>query len=347
MDLVGYHEKSEETRLDEVAFSHMSIEVGHFYLTDLAKDIAGVEADFKRIAPLVGPFIDSARVQFGTNNIRASTCYLLDDYFQRSLPPDTVIGKLLTAAAAGGVNIDYLVRESGCWESQTLRHGAAVGDRIRVAEMVAARIVEEPALEATGIDEPGLMWRPMGTRKSTAESGWLCNGKRSSEYSQHDALDLKEYEPPEEYGKREHSIFLDVELWNRITGSDGVTTTRWSCPFLASVWQLLRLGMLRHQGRNVVEPELWPAGADWPDTWDALPTVIKLNRDAAPFQAFKTLSMLPKRFLAIEHAVRLILDHIHLDEDVVAQVAALGQAEGIEVSHPVTERVSHLLFDGS
>lgn len=63
--------------------------------------------------------------------------------------------------------------------------------------------------------------------------------------------------------------------------------------------------------------------------------------------AYQTLSMLPKRYLAIEHAVRLVLDHLDLDEDVLAQVVATGAAEDVAVSRKISERLSHLLLDGS
>jgi hypothetical protein len=211
--------------------------------------------------------------------------------------------------------------------------GVPLGEPIPVAEMVAARIVAEPAPPDTG------------RRPPTAQSGWLCNGRRSSEHEPAQAMRGRTYEPPEEFGRREHSIFLDVQLWSTQL-VDGVTVTRWSCPFLAAVWHLLRLGMLRYHGAAVVDPQQWH-GEPWPRRWHEVPPVVQLTPDAAPFAAYQTLSMLPKRYLGIEHAVRLVLDHLDLDEDVLAQVIATGAAEGVVVSRKISERLSHLLLDGS
>ncbi|WP_328393187.1 SCO2522 family protein [Nocardia sp. NBC_00416] len=325
-----YSEATEQPWIAPVPLSHLSIEVGHFYLNDIVGDIDRVKSEFRRIVPLVAAFVESARVRFGPD-VRVSTCYLIDDYFQPDTDPVEILGKLLTAAAESGLTIDYLARESGCWQTSQFVDGVPLGEPIPVAEMVAARIVAEPAPPDTG------------RRPPTVQSGWLCNGRRSSEHEPAQAMRGRSYEPPEEFGRREHSIFLDVQLWST---QDGVT--RWSCPFLAAVWHLLRLGMLRYHGAAVVEPQLW-RGEPWPRRWHEVPPVVQLNPDAAPFAAYQTLSMLPKRYIGIEHSVRLVLDHLDLDDDVLAQTIAAGAADEVPVTVPrkISERLSHLLLDGS
>jgi hypothetical protein len=334
-DTQGYSEATEQPRIASVPLSHLSIEVGHFYLNEITSDIERVTAEFRRIAPLVSAFIESAKVQFGPN-ARVSTCYLIDDYFHPDTDPSAVLTKLLDAAEESGLIIDYLARESGCWRASKFVDGVALGEPIPVAEMVAARIVAEPAPPSTG------------RRPPTAESGWLCNGRRSSEDEHNQAMRRRTYRPPEEFGRREHSIFLDVELWSRHV-VDGVTVTRWSCPFLAAVWHLLRLGMLRYHGGAVVDPQPWRREDPAPRRWPDLPPVVQLNPSAAPFAAYKTLSMLPKRYIGIEHAVRLVLDHLDLDDDVVEQIIARGAAEVPPVAVPrkISDRLSHLLLDGA
>lgn len=329
-----YSEATEQPWIAPVPLSHLSIEVGHFYLNDITGDIERVKAEFRRIVPLVAAFVESARVRFGPE-VRVSTCYLIDDYFQPDTDPAEVLGKLLGAAAESGLRIDYLARESGCWQTSHFADGVPAGEPIPVAEMVAARIVAEPAPPDTG------------RRPPTAQSGWLCNGRRSSEHEPAQAMRGRRYEPPEEFGRREHSIFLDVQLWSTQV-VDGVTVTRWSCPFLAAVWHLLRLGMLRYHGAPVVEPQPW-RGDPWPRRWHEVPPVVQLEPGAAPFAAYQTLSMLPKNYIGIEHAVRLVLDHLDLDEDVVAQTITCGAADPVPVTVPrkISERLSHLLLDGS
>ncbi|MFE7740671.1 SCO2522 family protein [Nocardia sp. NPDC057455] len=334
-DTQGYSEATEQPRIASVPLSHLSIEVGHFYLNDITSDIERVTAEFRRIVPLVSAFVESVKVQFGPN-ARVSTCYLIDDYFHPDTDPSAVLTKLLDAAEESGLVIDYLARESGCWRASKFVDGVVVGEPIPVAEMVAARIVAEPAPPSTG------------RRPPTAESGWLCNGRRSSDDEHGQAMRRRTYQPPEEFGRREHSIFLDVELWSRHV-VDGVTATRWSCPFLAAVWHLLRLGMLRYHGAAVVDPQPWRREDPAPRRWPDLPPVVQLNPSAAPFAAYKTLSMLPKRYIGIEHAVRLVLDHLDLDDDVVEQIIARGAAEVPPVAVPrkISDRLSHLLLDGA
>ncbi|MBF6352100.1 hypothetical protein IU448_24270 [Nocardia flavorosea] len=333
-DTQAYSEATEQPWIAPVPLSHLSIEVGHFYLNDIIGDPDRVRAEFRRIVPLVSAFIESARVDFGPG-ARVSTCYLIDDYFQPDTDPAEILGKLLDAADAAGLTIDYLARESGCWQTSPFADGVPAGEAIPIAEMVAARIVAEPAPPETG------------RRPPTAESGWLCNGRRSSEHEQAMAMRNRSYQPPEEFGRREHSIFLDVQLWSKQVVA-GRTETKWSCPFLAAVWHLLRLGMLRYHGAPVVVPQPW-RGEPWPRRWPEVPPVLQLRPEAAPFAAYKTLSMLPKRYIGIEHAVRLVLDHLDLDDDVVEQVVAAGAADEIPVtvSRKISERLSHLLLDGS
>jgi hypothetical protein len=330
----GYSEATDRPQIARVPLSHLSIEVGHFYPNDITGDIDRVKAEFRRIVPLVSAFVESARVQFGPE-ARVSTCYLIDDYFQPDTDPAEILGKLLAAADETGLTIDYLARESGCWQTSAFADGVPSGEPIPMAEMVAARIIAEPAPPDTG------------RRPPTAQSGWLCNGRRSSEHESAQAMRGRPYQPPEEFGRREHSIFLDVQLWHtRIV--EGVTETRWSCSFLAAVWHLMRLGMLRYHGEPVVDPQLW-RGEPWPRRWHEVPPVVQVNPAAQPFAAYRTLSMLPKLYIGIEHSVRLVLDHLDLDDDVVNQIidCAANDQVPVAVSRKISDRLSHLLLDGS
>lgn len=60
-----------------------------------------------------------------------------------------------------------------------------------------------------------------------------------------------------------------------------------------------------------------------------------------------SMSTLLERYPSIEHAVRLVLDHLDMDEDVVEQTIARGRDEDVPVSRTATERVGHLLLDGA
>ena len=115
----------------------------------------------------------------------------------------------------------------------------------------------------------------------------------------------------------------------------------WSCPFLAAVWQLPRLGLLRHQGRAVAVPVAW--ADEWPGDWERLPAVVRLSADAPPFFAYRTLSILARRFLPVEHAVRTILSQVAVDGTVYRQALDRSKAEGIHLPAEIVDRVEYVL----
>ncbi len=176
----------------------------------------------------------------------------------------------LAEAERAGLSVDYLARESGC----------ATTGKVPVAEAVAGRIVESPP--------PG----SYGLRPPAAQTGWLANGERSPAARAPQAMKrAAAWQPPRETAARRHSVFLDVELWS--DDADGHRT--WSCPFLAAVWQLARLGLLRDEGEAVLVPQPHTA-TGFPDSWDELPSLLRLNAGADPFAAYRTCSVLPTRF---------------------------------------------------
>ncbi|WP_336080926.1 SCO2522 family protein [Nocardia sp. SSK8] len=324
-----FQEATAATRVESVAMSHVSLEVGHFSMDELANRPAAVRAQFQRVAPLVHAFTEIARDEFaeragGRGRVRVSTCFLIDDYFRGTTDPREILPGFLGIAEECGIRIDYLGRESGC-AVVPRRDGS--GSAIDLAQVVADMVVAEPLEDYTG------------RRPPTSELGWLANGRRSSDDEQRAAMDLRDYVPPQELSRRNHSIFLDVEMWRREPDRED---PYWSCPFLASVWQLLRLGMVRFEGRRVAEPadfRDWRT-QQWPDTWALLPSVMQLH-DAAPFAAFRSMSVLPKRYLGIEHSVQQILDHLDIDAGVTAVYTQRAQENRITPTDRISERLAH------
>lgn len=181
-----------------------------------------------------------------------------------------------------------------------------------------------------------------GFRPPVSRTGWLTNGRRTPSHRTSAALDATGavWAPPSETGARGHSVFVDVELWS------GPEDERlWSCAFLASVWQLVRLGLLRHDGQAVLTPTPWDA-EEFPAEWDALPPVVRLNPLATPFTAYATCSVLPARFLPVEHAVRVVLDQVHVESEALRQVAERSAAEGLPVPTAVVDRTSYVFPPG-
>jgi len=192
-----------------------------------------------------------------------------------------------------------------------------------LAELVAGRLVADPPPQTTG-------GRPMAH-----ESGWLCNGVRSPERPLDEAMQpILPWEPPSENAANRHSIFIDVQLWDEETGK-----RTWSCPFLAAVWQLLRLGVLRMRGEAVVEPRVH-TGA-FADSWVDLPPIVALRADAAPFAAYRTFSVLANRFMPIEHAVRTILSQVAIEPAVAEEVTRRASVEQLWLPSEVVDRIEY------
>lgn len=322
LDLPVYSEAGEQSSARQIKLSHLSVEVGHFYMEDLINE-ARIRKQFRRVAPFLDAVTRMQTAEISSGKPRVSTCFLIDDYFHDDTDPAEIIEKLTSIAGDCGFTIDYLAREAGCVDA----------NGVPLAEITAAMLLPEPPVGTTG------------SRPPVQESGWLCNGEGSPTGGSDQAMRPDAWRPPVEFGKRNHSIFLDIELWkNNQVRYDGdlVTQRQWSCPFLASVWQLVRLGALRDgNGEPVAQPQIWPKEAEWPRRWADLPAVIQLNPQASPFSAYRAFSILPRAYLHIEHAVSVILSHLDLDEAVIEQTIKRARQENVRLPVGITERLSH------
>ncbi|GAA0235757.1 SCO2522 family protein [Actinomadura nitritigenes] len=299
-----FTELDAERRLAGVPLSHVSIELGHLYAEDFERGPAYLRDQFERVRPWADALRSAYERRHPGRRPRISTCFLIDDYFTRFGDPAEVIGELTAAAAGCALRIDYLARESGC----------AVAGEVPPAEIVERRLVPDPL---PGTD---------GSRPPLQEVGWLCNGERSAAASADEAMRRPApWRPPRENTARQHSIFVDVELWSERPGGRRL----WSCAFLAAVWQLLRLGLLRYDGAAVATPVTWEG--DLPADWDEMPPILQPNPAARPFSAYRTMSVLDPRFLPVEEAVRTILGQVAIDEEVLRQITDRGSAESIEM----------------
>jgi hypothetical protein len=151
---------------------------------------------------------------------------------------------------------------------------------------------------------------------------------------------VQEWQPPRQNAARRHSVFVDVELWD----VDARGHRIWSCAMLASVWQVLRLGLLRDHGRTVAQPVDVPS--EWPDSWADLPPVVRLQQDAAPFAAYTTVSLLSPRFLLVEAAVRTVLSQFVPESRVVQATIQRAARERVELTDEVVDRIRYV-FSGS
>lgn len=319
-----FQETSAQPRTEAVPFSHLSLELGHLYMEDFAEGPERLYHHFTSVRPWVEAARASVSALADGRPSRVSTCFLIDDYFSRLATPAELLPPLLKAAERAGLTIDYLARESGCARTDPKRPEGG-----GLAEAVLGRLVETPP--------PG----SRGFRPPLGQTGWLSNGRRAPDRRTTAALSAAAvWQPPSETGARGHSVFVDVELWDERTGS-----RVWSCAFLAAVWQLARLGLLRDKGSAVLVPTAWGTAA-FPEDWDALPFLLRLNPSAAPFAAYYTCSVLPSRFLPVEHAVRVVLEQTQVDAGAQAQVVARAAAERCAVPEGVVERTSYVFPPG-
>lgn len=313
-----FQEESAHERIESVGLSHLSLELGHLYMEDFAAGPEHLGELFRQVAPWAA----AARQQCAAEvpgRPRISTCFLIDDYFTQLTSPAQLLPPLFEQAHAAGLTIDYLAREAAC---------ADAGPQLRPADLVAARLVDDPPQGTTG------------TRPPPQHSGWLCNGVRSPQRDLNEAMNADPvWRPPTENGANRHSIFLDVELWKDLP--DG---RQYSCPFLSAVWQLLRLGVLRSDGRPLWTPVEWSGG--YPQSWAELPPVVAVNPAADPFAAYRTCSVLGTRFLPVEHAVRTILSQYMVAPAVTAQLSARVAGERLRLPDELVERIGYAYIGG-
>lgn len=310
--VVEYIEETASPRVAAIPLGHLSIELGHLYMEDFAAGPDRLKLMFRQVAPWVRAAQEACALP-RAKTPRISTCFLVDDYFSQLSPPSEVVPQVVAAAEAAGLQVDYLARESAC---------AVAGD-VDLARLVQARLVADPPPGTTG------------RRPPLSISGWLCNGERSPTPTGIAFQEATPWRPPSENGANRHSIFVDVQLWDEQDGR-----RQWACPYLAAVWQLLRLGLLRYNGKPVTEPVV--LSGPHAQVWADQPPVIQLTERPAPFAAYRTFSMLTGRFLPIEVAVRTILSQYAVEATAARQVRERAGAEGIELPASIVERIEYV-----
>src|SRR5690242_15315202 len=106
-------ESTADLRVESVALSHVSVELGHLYQEDFIGGEATLRATFAAVAPWVRA-VEKNPLAVGCtkSSVRMSTCFLIDDYFSQFSSPAELIPVLQAAAESEGLQIDYLARES-------------------------------------------------------------------------------------------------------------------------------------------------------------------------------------------------------------------------------------------
>ena len=95
-------ESSADFKVESVPLSHVSVEVGHLYMEDLADGESAVQRTFAAAAPWVRAARTPQAIGCEKKSVRVSTCFLIDDYFSRFSSPAEVIPMVLAAAKREG-----------------------------------------------------------------------------------------------------------------------------------------------------------------------------------------------------------------------------------------------------
>ena len=294
-------------------FSELSVEVGHFYISDLHKENElghnverlihqSMDAGMVAVTPIVKGYCKRDKW--------VSMTVLIDDYFlpEASKLDGKDVADILReynsrADLDPDLHLDYIVFESALAES---------------VEMMLRNLIRPPRL-GDGSSEG------VGQHKEA----WLSNGQtgRHEPSDAHSsALDMaleskRNQKTYSSRSKHPHSLSIDVEMYQERDSSK----PKWACPTLAAWWQLIRLGMLRDCEDAPYYPD----------------RTIVLNQDRSLF-AKRTLTALSPKFLEIEAAVRTILSQVSIPPMWLKELT-VGPAVPEQDEH--LRRMSHIFVD--
>jgi hypothetical protein len=312
----SFREVSDQRRVEVPPLADLSVELGWLPANGLAGDVDRLHAYFARLAPWVRAATHACADRLSGRAPRISTCLLIDDYLMPGGEPDRAIAGLRRAAKLCDLEIDYLARTSGCVDA----------DGVPLVELLLGRIIAEP---------PPLT---RGARPPSSVAGWLTNGVRSPVQTVEAMGPLTPWAPPQVHVSQIGQVFIDAQLWN-----DNGDRRRWSAALLTALWQLLRLGMLRMRGEVVAQPRPLPGDVgEWADRWDLLPAVIRLNPAAAPFPAYRTVSVRRPNEVGVEHAVHTILNQVAVEPEVLERIAEQAYRDGVRVPPELVDRIESI-----
>ncbi len=202
---VVFEQTGARRRVEAVPLAHLSVELGHLHMEDYRAGPQRLKQQFELVAPWArtasgqpaGHLARTRHVPARPRGSRVSTCYLIDDYFSSLSSPQEVMPALLAAAHENGLEIDYMARESACAEVSG----------ISVAAILEGHLVADPPPGTTG------------SRPPATQIGWLANGQRSPASADYEAMSVPApWSPPRQNAAERHSVFVDVELWDKRNG---------------------------------------------------------------------------------------------------------------------------------
>lgn len=288
-------------------FAHASIEVGHLGPRNFTRGTTHLQ---HRLNP-IGPWINYAKNALSGNrpNAPISTCFMIDDYTESIRSPSEVFPRLLEASRRCNIEIDYIVRESALTDDP---HSIAslVVDCLPKSKLVIRQRSDPQVASTTLADD---------------------DAKFSLEEEAAEELSGAQMSMPQ-------SIYLSTELW-----TDSTSGKKWSCAFLAAVWQLARLGLLDDKSQAYLAPHAMDQFQNL-SQWQNVPPVIQVSDKAAPFRAYKTLSILGSHYISVEAAVRTILRQAAVPPEIFERVTTSSDREGIIIPEKIVDRINYIFI---
>ncbi len=259
-----FEEATAEARVQSLPLSHLSIELGHLYIEDFDDGPDRLREHFEQVAPWAARRAGRPAPPRLPGRPRVSTCFLIDDYFGPKRSP-----------ARDPARPDRRGRGPGA-ANRLPRTGVSLrdADGVALAELVTQQIVAEPAAghQRCPAGRTG-QWLALAT--ASARRGPPASPRRCARRGG--------WRPPVQNAANRHSIFVDVELWDEPDGR-----RRYSCAYLARVWQLLRLGLLR-RARRAGRPAASVGGRLPRASGASCRRWSSSTRRPTPFSAYRTL----------------------------------------------------------
>lgn len=304
--------------------SEISIEIDHPY----PEDLHALTVD--ELGARLAERMEHAKFRVGQiervrgRPVTTSSGILVDDAYKLlgkdERPGIILANKLLPAIEIAeemaDFKLDYIAREAACAKFFDPRRDREV----RIAEALLARLIAPPSFGTTGTAQPVEFER------------WHANGLRPR---------TDPWEPPVELNEVDdyHSVLVDVELYSEKPKKKGGIEHRYSCALLAAAWQLMRLGLMYYGREIAVTPEPLPSSDQLEYMeWENLPAVSYRHEDANPFDAYETLSLLPRKYLKTEIAVKTLITNFNYENEAEERMKAFALKRGLPVEFPPERR---------
>jgi len=293
--------------------SDISFEIFHPYLSEnLSEEELGLRVEMASYWAL--PLLDAWRKR----GLTVSTSVLIDNISgtDSAGDQDTVSMResLTEKFSLHGVQIDYFCDE---------------GDLNTSASWLASHLTPIPKKGDGAFGGNVLESLEKGYQRYLIEDSSHGDVSETARYADHKFRGTRAFDV-------RRSIGISTPIYRRNPNEQDAELV-YSCPTLASWWQILRLG-------GLADPEISKNVAgdlthDQKKLDGTFQKLFKVGNDAAPFCAHQTVSLLDPKYIAVEHAVRSILSLTDFPETFSRTLAKSADVANFSI---VDDRISYV-----